>query len=79
MSVFLFIFVQDFNIVLVFISFYIISFSFLFSFSSGILSSSRFREQLPNHFCSRFCFAHENDSGHQSEGRNVWGKCPRPM
>src|SRR6218665_1701799 len=57
-------FVQDFNIVLVFISFYINSFSFLFSFSSGFLSSSRssFRERLPIHFHSRFSFVHENNT-----------------
>ena len=55
-------FVQDFNIVLVFISFYINSFSFLFSFSSGFLSSFRVRERLPNHFRSRFSFVHENNT-----------------
>src|SRR6218665_2489172 len=55
--------VRDFNIVLVFSSFYINSFSFLFSFSSRFLSSScsRFREQLPIHFRSRFSFVHENN------------------
>src|SRR6218665_3875849 len=51
-------------IVLVFISFYINSFSFLFSFSFGFLSSSRshFRERLPNHFRSSFSFVHENNT-----------------
>ena len=58
-------FVQDFNIVLVSISFYINSFSLLFSFSSRFLSSSRsrFRELLTIHFRSRFSFVHENNTG----------------
>jgi len=55
-------FVQDFNIVLVFISFYINYFSFLFSFSSGFLFSSRFRERLPDHFRSSFSFVHKNNT-----------------
>jgi len=64
MFAFSILFVQDFSIVLVFISFYINSFSFLFSFSSGFLSSSRsrVRERLPNHFSSRFSFVHENNT-----------------
>jgi len=64
MFAFSILFVQDFNIVLVFISFYINCFSFLFSFSSGFFSSSRsrFRERLPNHFRSRFSFVHENNT-----------------
>src|SRR6218665_158748 len=69
-------FVQDFNIVLVFSSFYINSFSFLFSFSSGFLSSSRshFRERLPNHFRSSFSFVHENNTG--GEERSEPFLCP---
>src|SRR6218665_408490 len=62
MFAFSILFVQDFNVVLVFISFYISSFSFLFSFSSGFLSRSHFRERLPNHFRSRFSFVHENNT-----------------
>src|SRR6218665_488431 len=65
MFAFSILFVQDFNIVLVFTSFYINSFSFLFSFISGFFSSSRsrFRERLPNHFRSSFSFVHENNTG----------------
>jgi len=64
MFAFSILFVQDFNIVLVSISFYINSFSFLFIFSLGFLSSSRsrVRERLPNHFRSRFSFVHENNT-----------------
>src|SRR6218665_203072 len=62
-------FVQDFNIVLVFSSFYINSFSFLFSFSSGFLSCFCFffREGLPNHIRSSFSFVHENNPGGEDQ------------
>jgi len=75
MFAFSILFVQDFNIVLVFISFYINSISFLFSFSSGFLSSSRFRERLPNHFRSSFSFVHENNtvSWSSSYHSSWWG------
>ena len=65
MFAFFILFVHDFNIVLVFISFYINSFSFLFSLSLGFLSSShsRFRERSPNHFHSSFSFVYENNTG----------------
>jgi len=65
MFAFFILFVHDFNIVLVFILFYINSFSFLFSFSLGFLPSSRsrFRERSPNLFRSSFSFVHENNTG----------------
>ena len=34
-----------------------------FTLCSGFISSSRFRERLPNHFRSRFSFVHENNTG----------------
>src|SRR6218665_1317359 len=63
MFAFSILFVQDFHIVLVFISFYINSFSFLFSYSSGFLSNSHSRELWPNHFRSHFSLVHENNTG----------------
>ena len=63
MFAFFILFVHDFNIVLIFILFYINSFSFLFIFSSGFFSRSRFRERSPNHFRSSFSFVYENNTG----------------
>jgi len=80
MFAFSILFVQDFNIVLVFISFYINSFSFLFSFSSGFLPSSRsrFRELLRSHFRPRFSFVHENNTGDYS-GHELHNDGPRDV